>query len=496
MFEKFKLPKSSTLVVFGATGDLTHRKILPAIYRLHKNNNLPECFSLVAVARRDKDTNKFKHDTKISLEKFIKKPNKKFINDVLDKIYYYKTDFDTNEGYSGLNEFLDELDKTTCTKSNRIYYMATQPKHFGPIVSNLKKFNIVDRSKNRENRIVIEKPFGYDTNSATKLNKTISAVFKENEIFRIDHYLGKESVQNLFALRFANRMFEPVWNNKHIENIQIVASESLGVESRAGYYDKSGALRDMVQNHLLQLLSLVAMEPPVDFSNKNIKDEKVKVLKSINVCSGEDIKNNVVLGQYKTGKTGLDYTSEDGVYKNSRTETYVAMKICIQNKRWKDVPFYLKTGKNLKRKSTEIVIYFKNELNKVFSHLPNYKPNVLVIRLQPNEGIYLRFNIKEPGNEFNIQRVSMDFCHDCLFGAGTPEAYEKLIYHMLIDDASLFTRWDEVKEAWRIIDPIEKYWSKSGINPAYYESGTWGPVESEKLLNRSGHHWRLREDKE
>ena len=496
MFEKFKLPKSSTLVVFGATGDLTHRKLLPAIYKLHQNNNFPECFSFVAVARRDKDTEEFRNDAKISLQKYIKKPNSKIIDQILEKIFYYRTNFDTNEGYAGLNNFLDGIDKKSCTKSNRIFYMATQPKHFGPIVSNLKKYNIVDRSKKRGNRIVIEKPFGYDTKSANKLNKIISTTFIEEEIFRIDHYLGKESVQNLFALRFANRMFEPVWNNEHIENIQIVASESLGVGTRAGYYDKSGALRDMVQNHLMQLLSLVAMEPPIDFSNENIKNEKVKVLRSIKTFSEKEIKENVVFGQYKLGKSGIDYTNEFGVDKKSRTETYVAMKLCIKNKRWDGVPFYLKTGKNLKNKSTEIVIYFKNELNKVFSHLPNYKPNVLVIRLQPNEGIYLRFNIKEPGNEFNIQRVSMDFCHDCLFGSGTPEAYEKLIYHMFIDDSTLFTRWDEVKEAWRIIDPIEKYWNKSTKKPTYYESGTWGPIESEKLLQKKYHHWRLRDEKE
>jgi glucose-6-phosphate 1-dehydrogenase len=486
MFEKLNLPKSGIFVIYGATGDLTHRKLMPALLQLLKKDYLPKCFHIVAVARRDKTHKEYRNDVNESLKKFTK-ANQTLIQKFLKKIYYFKTDFDKSTGYLELKEFLNQIDKDNCAHSNRIFYMATLTNHFSPIIENMKKYNFVERTKEIQYRVVIEKPFGVDLESATKLNKTISKIFKEDEIFRIDHYLGKEAVQNLFALRFANRIYEPIWNNKHIENIQIVAAESIGVGTRAGYYDKSGALQDMVQNHLMQVLSLITMEPPIDFSTKNIKDEKVKLLKSIKKFSRDEIKENVIIGQYE------GYLNEDRINKQSLTETYVALKMQINNKRWVGVPFYLRTGKYLKKKATEVVIYFKDDDNNVFTKLKNYKQNVLVIRLQPDEGIFLRFNTKKSGNKFDIERVFMDYSHK-YDEIDRPEAYEKLIYNALLDDSTLFTRWDEVKEAWSIIDPIELYYNDE--KPIIYKKGTWGPIESSKLLEKEGHHWRLRADKQ
>jgi len=481
MFEELKLPKSTTFVIFGATGDLTHRKILPALYRLYLKKHLPMCFSIVAVARRDKDDKIYQEESRESLKKYGGFSH--IEEDFLYQIKYFRNDFSISEGYLELNEYLDQLDKTHCTATKRIFYLATRPEHFKPIVKNIKEHGLL-KNKKKQYRVIVEKPFGRDEDSAKKLNRVLRSAFKEEEIFRIDHYLGKETVQNLFALRFANRIFEPVWNSKHIDNIQIVATEDIGVGTRAGYYDTSGAIRDMVQNHLLQVLSLVAMEPPVSFSNEDIKSSKVEVLKRVKKIDPR----NVVFGQYES------YHNESDVTPDSRTETYASMKLEIDNERWKGTPIYLKTGKKLRRKATEVIIYFKKTDKKVFSHMPNFKENVLVIRLQPDEGIYLRFNIKEPGTDFKIKRVSMDFCHNCIFGTNTPEAYENLLHHSLLDDLSLFTRWDEVDTAWKIIDPITNYWENSKKKPHIYKSGSWGPEESTQFLEKKGHHWRLRDD--
>jgi glucose-6-phosphate 1-dehydrogenase len=484
MFEKLKLPNSCVLVIFGATGDLTHRKIMPALYKLSISNCIPKCFSVLAVARREKKDEDYRKDVFNSLISFNKKTDQKSCNEFLKKINYFRLDFDKEKGYDELKRYLDKIDKKNSTKGNRIFYMATIQKHVSRIIKNLKKNKFIARKSDKRYRIIIEKPFGKDLKSAEELNKSLLSLFKEKEIFRIDHYLGKESVQNLFALRFANRIFEPLWSKEHIDNIQITAAESIGIGTRAGYYDKIGALRDMVQNHLLQILSLTAMEPPKNFSTDAIKNQKVNVLKSVKL-SNKDLKENVVLGQY------IGYKEEEKVEKKSKTETFAALKLEIENNRWKGVPFYLKTGKYLKRKAAEVVVYFKESEINTFSHLKKHKQNVLVVRLQPDEGIYLRFNIKEPGNEFKIQRVSMDFCHNCLFGPNTPEAYEKLLYDVFLDDFTLFARWDEVAEAWKIIDPITKYWDKK--QPYLYEKSSSGPKESENLLEKNGRHWRLPE---
>ncbi len=466
-------------IIFGATGDLTNRKLLPAMYRLKEKNLLPKEFSLVGIARRDKSNDDFRQDAKQAIKKSVKKFNEEVWGNFSSSIYYFRNDFENEESCDGIKEFMDDLDKKYGSKGNRIFYLATKPEHFTNILGSLKTHGVINRKEDRKYRIIIEKPFGNDLTSAKELNKELSTLFDESEIFRIDHFLGKEAVQNLFAFRFANKIFESVWDTEHIENIQITVAESLGVETRGGYYDNYGATKDMIQNHLLQILSIVAMEPPKSFTTKEIKKEKVNALKKI-IFSGD-----AVFGQYVKGKTGNNYTDESGVKKYSKTETYAAMKLEIKNKRWEKTPFYLRTGKYLSRKASEVVVYFRQVSQNIFK---DAKQNVLVVRLQPDEGIYVRFNAKEPGSEFKIQEVSMDFCHECLFGINTPEAYEKLLQDVFNGDSTLFTRWDEVEQAWKIIDPIIKNKEKQEL--LKYTCGTWGPVASDKMLKKYGHHWR------
>lgn len=463
-----KSPLPCIFVIFGATGDLTHKKLMPALYMLKKKKLLPNNFCIVAVARKEKTHDDFRKD----IFNFIR--DKQIWKEFSSMLYYYRQDFN-DDSFSGLKVFLAKLDRNYNTMGNRIFYLATLPIHFDSIVKNMKKAHFFDKSTYR---IMIEKPFGHDLDSAKTLNKQLCSVFKEDQIYRTDHYLGKEAVQNLFALRFANKIFDAVWNSEHIANIQITVAENIGVETRGSYYDKYGAIKDMVQNHLLQILSLIAMELPKEFTAKEIKNQKVRVLKSVKF---RDLERSIVLGQY-SGKHG--YLTEQGVNQDSKTETFASLRFYISNKRWKNIPFYLRTGKQLKSKISEVVIHFK-KMN-IFEK--QVFPNVLVIRLHPEEGIDLGFNIKEPGNAFEIKRVDMKFCHKCLFGINTPEAYEKLLYDALLGDATLFTGWDEVMASWKIIDPIFHYTEK--LSPIPYEIGTWGPEESSELLAKDNFHWR------
>ncbi|MFH2020905.1 MAG: glucose-6-phosphate dehydrogenase [archaeon] len=479
-------------VIFGCTGDLTHRKLMPALYKLHVKKELPKNFACVGVARKDKTDDMYRKEILESLKLFIHNLDMRQASELLNKVTYFKNDFDASPTYDELKNYLEDIDEKHGTKNNRIFYLATLPEHFQPITENLEKHNIIDR-KRGFHRLIIEKPFGNNLKSARHLNKIITSIFKESEIFRIDHYLGKETVQNLFVLRLGNRIFEPVWNSNHVENIQITVAESIGLEKRGNYYDKSGALRDMVQNHILQILSLVAMEPPKEFTTSSIKDEKMKVLKAIACPDLKCIHDNIVFGQYVKGNIGINYHDEQGVDKNSRTETYAALKFHVNNKRWKGTPFYIRTGKYMKRKSSEISVYFKKTMP--IPGYPELRQNVLVIRLQPEEGLYLRFNVKEPGNDFKVERVSMDFSHQSIFGINTPEAYEKLLYDAFSNDSTLFTRWDEVEQAWIIVDPIITSWNKQQGKPFAYECGSWGPKQADELIAKEGHHWRLRDDK-
>lgn len=465
--------------IFGATGDLANRKLLPAVYKLKEKNLLPQGFALVGIARRDKSVEEFRSDAKQAVKKAVKRFSEEVWDGLSSSIYYFRNDFENEKTCDGIYEFLSGLESKHDTKGNKIFYLATKPEHFSNILGSLKSHGVIDRNKKSKYRIIIEKPFGHDLRSAKVLNKELSKLFFEDEIFRIDHYLGKEAVQNLFAFRFANKIFESVWDTEHIENIQITVAESLGVETRGGYYDNYGATKDMIQNHLLQILSIVAMEPPSSFKTEDIKKEKIKAFNKIRFA-GES-----VFGQYVRGEIGNDYTKEPGVKADSTTETYSAIKLFMNNKRWKNTPFYLRTGKYLSRKASEVVVYFRQANQEIFKDV---KQNVLVVRLQPDEGIYVRFNAKEPGSEFKIQEVSMDFCHECLFGINTPEAYEKLLQDAFNGDSTLFTRWDEVQEAWKIIDPIVKCNGNKEL--LKYACGTWGPAESDVMLNKSGHHWR------
>lgn len=476
--------ESTQFVIFGATGDLTHRKLIPALYKLHLKNNLPKDFAIIAVARREKTHDEFREEALKSLAQYVKNVDLEKANELMSILYYFKNNFDT-DNYQGLKDYLDELDIKHGTKGNRIFYLATLPDHFEVITNNLLVHNFLNRKDDKKYRLIIEKPFGNDLDSAAKLNKIITKVFREEEIFRIDHYLGKETVQNLFALRFANQIFMPIWNSESIDNIQITVAESIGVGTRAGFYDKYGAIKDMLQNHIMQILSLIAMEEPKAFTTQEIKDKKVQVMKAMSA-------KDVVFAQYIHGKN-VPYVEEPGVSEGSRTETFAALKLFINNNRWRGTPVYLRTGKCLKEKISEIVIYFKPTKTNIFSQ--EVKPNVLIIKLQPDESISLRFNAKMPGNEFKMDRVSMDFCYDCLFDMNTPEAYEKLLYDAFLGDSSLFTRWDEVQALWKIIDPITKYMKLHPDKLLYYPSGSWGPKQADELLTLNGHHWRLRDGK-
>jgi glucose-6-phosphate 1-dehydrogenase len=471
--------------IFGATGDLTHRKVIPALYRLYSKGNLSKEFAIVACARREKSNDDFRKDALDSLKKNVNDIDLKKAEELLASLYYHKTDFDNESNYKGLKDFLDELDIQHMTKGNRVFYLATLPDHFEPITNNLQKYGFLAREDNRKYRIIIEKPFGTDLESATKLNKIVTKVFTEDEIYRIDHYLGKETVQNLLALRFANGIFMPLWNSDNIDNVQITVSETIGVGTRAGFYDKYGAVKDIVQNHILQILALVTMEAPASFSEEALKDKKVQVLKNVKT-------KDIVFAQYAHGNNPA-YIEEPNVNPESKTETFAAIRFYIDNTRWRGTPFYVRTGKCMKEKISEVAIYFKPTKVNIFNQ--EIKQNVLIAKLQPDESINLRFNAKMPGNDFKIDRVSMDFCYDCLFDINTPEAYEKLLHDVFNGDSMLFTRWDEVQASWKIIDPLVTHMKDNPDKLLYYPAGNWGPRQADEILTKNGHHWRLRDGK-
>lgn len=485
---------SCVMVVFGGTGDLTHRKLMPAIYNLAYNKMLPENFAVVSVGRRKYSDEEYRNQVETSVGKFSRfNLEDKLWEEVRKKIYYVDFDFDDNDGYSRLKEFLGELDSKYNTGGNRIYYLAVSPEYFETIVEKLKVQGMHSQEDGKK-RIVIEKPFGRDLKSAEYLNERITEVFSEDDVYRIDHYLGKEMIQNIMVLRFANVLFESLWNNRYIDNIQISSSETVGVENRGGYYESSGALKDMIQNHMFQLLSLVAMEPPVSLDTKSVRDEKVKVLRSIEEVTPEFVMNNMVRGQYGRGMIGnkevIGYREEERVSDESNIETFAAMKLYIQNYRWAGVPFYIRSGKRLRDKSTEIVIQFKSLKNVLyFKEFEDLQPNLLVIKVQPREGVYFQFNGKKPGVGNTIIPVQMDFCQNCQFENNSPEAYERLLFEVMKGDSTLFTRWDEVEYSWRFVDTIAEVWRNSKPDFPNYESGSWGPEASDELLRRDGRFW-------
>ncbi|MGF1656331.1 MAG: glucose-6-phosphate dehydrogenase [Verrucomicrobiales bacterium] len=490
------LPQPCSIVIFGATGDLTHRKLIPAFYNLAADGELPAAWAVVGFARRDKSDQEFRQE----LEEATRKFSRRTVDDELwssfaSHISYHRSEFADQDGYRRLAERLDELDASQGVSGNRLFYLAAAPDQFEPIFKNLRESGLNQTRPGAWSRIVVEKPFGVDLPSATALNELVHSSFEESSTYRIDHYLGKETAQNLMVLRFANAIFEPLWNHRYIDHVQITAAETLGVEGRGGYYDDAGAMRDMVQNHLLQLLCLTAMESPTDLGADSVRDEKVKVLRSLRRWEGSQVAEHVVRGQYDVGSImGKDvpaYRTEDRVAPDSQTETFVSMRTFIDNWRWANVPFYIRVGKRLAKAGTEIAIQFKNAPPVLFHRLQAVQANTLVIRIQPDEGISLRMLAKMPGASVRIEPVKMDFHYGTSFGKPSPEAYERLLLDAMSGDATLFARGDEVEEAWEYVDHIMNAWQSGQGGPLHlYPSGSWGPDAADQLLSSEGRDWR------
>ena len=486
------------VVIFGATGDLTGRKLAPALYNLGLDGLLSPNFATVVFARRKKSHEEFRAELKKEVSSYSRTPlDEDFWKTFQEQIFYHVSDFDSDEGYKSLAVFLNELDGRLGTQGNRVFYLSVQPKYFPIIIEKLHAFGMIydsEKIKDRFSRVIIEKPFGHDSRSAAELQANIQTHLDESQIYRIDHYLGKETVQNLLVLRFANSIFEPIWNFKNTDHVQITVAEDIGIGSRGAFFEEEGLLRDVVQNHMMQLLSLLAMEPPVNFSASAIRDEKVKVLQAIRPLTEEDFKNSVVRGQYGPGfihsNEVVGYREEENVDPKSRIETYLALRFFIDNWRWENVPFYLRAGKRLPKRATEIAIVFKNAPGVLFHD--RGEPNVLAIRIQPDEGISLKINCKVPGPSSPIQPVKLDFRYGSYFGKSPPEAYERLIWDCILGDSTLFARADEVATSWSIFTPLLDYWEKSTPSRfPNYSAGSWGPKEADKMIEREGRSWRI-----
>lgn len=493
------VPEACTVIIFGATGDLTHRKLIPALYNIAADGELPPDLAVVGFARRPKSDEEFRAE----LEEAARKHSRQTVRDDLwqsfaGSIFYHQSEFADADGYKRLAERLQQLDKERGTGGNRLFYLAAAPDQFQPILQHLKASGLNKPADGGWARVIVEKPFGTDLASARELNRIVEEAFAENETYRIDHFLGKETAQNILVLRFANAIFEPLWNTRYIDHVQITAAETLGVEGRAGYYEGAGALRDMVQNHLLQLLCLIAMEPPTDLSADSIRDEKVKVVRSLRrFAAPPDVAAKVVRGQYSGGAIGgkevAGYRAEKNVKPDSQTETFVALRLHIDDWRWSEVPIYMRVGKRLPKSATEISVHFKDSPAVLFNKEASpFEENVLVIRIQPDEGISLRMQAKMPGTSFRIERVKMDFHYGTSFGKASPEAYERLLLDAMSGDATLFARRDEVEQAWAFIDGIEEAWHAAKDMPPLHEypAGSWGPDQADELLARDGRSWR------
>ena len=499
-----QVPESCAIVIFGATGDLTQRKLLPTLAHLFAEHPLPQSFCVVAFARRPLNDDQWRTMAINSIKEFMpddEKLDDKAIQAFARKLFYCQSDFDDRDGYTKLADLLEKLDEEQGTGGNRLFYLATPPTLDSEIIHQLGGSGLArpqNHNGDEENwtRIIIEKPFGRDLTSAQRLNRELARVFRENQIFRIDHYMGKETVQNILAFRFANGIFEPLWNQKYIDHVQIVVAESLGIGTRAEYYEESGAIRDMVQNHIMQVLCLTAMEPPVAFEADSIRDEKVKVMRAIPLLTPEQVARDTVRGQYTAGvingQPQEGYKEEKGVAPNSTTETYVALKLFVENWRWADVPFYIRTGKALPSRSTEVTIQFKRVPHQLYkpSETKGLVPNRLTVRIQPDEGITLKFGAKIPGAARQLESVDMDFSYKKAFGISSPDAYERLLADAMLGDSTLFIRRDEVEASWRIIDSIVAGWKQMPADALFpYPAGTWGPPEANDLIERDGREW-------
>jgi glucose-6-phosphate 1-dehydrogenase len=485
----------TTMVIFGASGDLAKRKLLPAIYNLAHEGALPEQFNLIGVSRGEMSDDEFRKGAREAIAEFSRRDaDDKVLDALIERFRYVTGSFDDESMYGRLGEVLDEFDEEAGTEFNRLFYLSTAPSFF-PVISEALGEHGLNRNEGSEVRIIIEKPFGTDLESAKELNKRVLACFDESQVFRIDHYLGKETVQNMLVLRFANGIFEPLWNRSYVDYVQITAAEDMGIGSRAGYYDKSGALRDLIQNHMLQLLMILSMEPPVSFSADEVRDEKVKVLHAIPAPKPDDVKSMAVRAQYSEGASAGEeakaYLDEKDVPEDSTTETYAAVRLMVDNWRWAGVPFYLRTGKRLARKITEIAVTLKPVPHLAFEQQGSLgvEPNQLVLTVQPNEGVSLSLVAKIPGARMSVRPVNMEFLYGTSFMSQSPEAYERLIMDTMRGDATLFARNDEVEAAWTICDPILQAWKDSDESLPKYEAGSAGPEEADDLL-LDDHKWR------
>jgi glucose-6-phosphate 1-dehydrogenase len=488
------------LVIFGATGDLTGRKLAPAIYNIGKEGLLPANFACVGFARREKSNEEFRDELKKNISSYSRTQpiDEGFWSTFQEQIYYHQSEFDSDEGYEALAKTLADLDKRYSTRGNRVFYLSVQPKFFPVIVEKLRKFNLIyDVNKEQESwsRVVIEKPFGHDLKSAGELQANIHKNLDESQTYRIDHYLGKETVQNIMVFRFANSIFESLWNYKHIDHVQITVAEDIGIGTRGAFFEEEGLLRDVVQNHMMQILSLIAMEPPVSLKASAIHDEKVKVLQSIRPFTDEDFKT-IVRGQYGpgfvNGESAIGYRQEKNVNPDSQIETFLALRLYIDNWRWAgSVPFYLRAGKRMAKKSSEVAIVFKDAPGVLFQQ-PSKKneQNALTLRIQPDEGISMKINCKVPGPSSPLLPVKMDFRYGSYFGQSPPEAYERLFLDCITGDNTLFARSDEVDTSWKIFTPLLEYWAKTPIDLPNYASGTWGPLDADEMIGSDNRTWR------
>ena len=492
-----RLPKVAGpcgMVIFGVTGDLARKKLMPAIYDLANRGLLPPGFSVVGFARRDwadQDFAKIAHD---SVRDYSRTEFREEVWDQLAEGFrFVQGEFDDDRAFDNLRQTIDDLDRVRGTGGNHAFYLSVPPRSFGKVIGQLKEHGLAENGPHTWRRVVVEKPFGSDLESAQRLNSVLSEVFPASSVFRIDHYLGKETVQNILAMRFANMMFEPLWNANYVDHVQITMAEDIGIGGRAGYYDGVGAARDVIQNHLLQLMALTAMEEPTSFEARSLQMEKLKVLESVVLPRRLD--RGTARGQYAEGWAGgvkvLGYHDEPDIPASSTTETYAAIRLGIDNRRWSGVPFYLRAGKRLGRRVTEVAVQFKKAPHLPFhdSATEELTHNALVIRVQPDEGITIRFGSKVPGTQMEIRDVNMDFAYGGSFTEASPEAYERLILDVLLGEPPLFPQHEEVEASWRVLDPVIDFWAARG-KPEAYPSGTWGPASADAMLAREGRSWR------
>jgi glucose-6-phosphate 1-dehydrogenase len=488
-----------TVIIFGASGDLTKRKLVPALYRLTQERLLPAEFAIVGFARSPMSHDDFRNRMKDAIATYseAKQVDDAVWDSFAKGIFYVAGDVNSPDAYRQIRDLLDKIDRERGTAGNRVFYLSTSPTLYAEAIQQLGAAGLAQPEGKGWTRIIIEKPFGHDLASAKELNIEVAKVFDEDQVYRIDHYLGKETVQNLLVFRFANGIFEPIWNRRYIDHVQISNAEAIGVEGRGGYYDSAGVLRDMIQNHVFQILSLVAMEPPSNLGANAVRDEKIKAMQAVRGIAQEEVSNLVVRGQYiagsVAGKPAAGYREEKDVNPNSQTDTFAALKLYFDNWRWADVPFYIRSGKRMPKRVTEIAIHFRQAPLQLFKSAAGgqeLEPNVLVVRIQPDEGITLRIGAKVPGQVTRIRWVNMDFRYGASFGVTSPEAYERLLLDCILGDSTLYARRDMTERGWEIVMPVLESWASSKEEIPKYEAGTWGPEESNLLTARDGRKWR------